>query len=479
MGKELPKNWVETSLGKILKLKNGYAFKSKDYREDGIPLIRISNIQQGIVSTEKSIYVDKNDSVEDFIIEKRDILIAMSGATTGKYGVYQENRIAYQNQRVGNLKPHVPSLTSRSFILYLLGGLKKEIEDKAYGGAQPNISPKLIENIKIGLPPLPEQTRIVAKLDQLFGQLAQINASLDKIPQLLKDFRQQILTQAVTGKLTIASNAGQWSVEPIKKLTTKVGSGSTPRGGNAAYKEKGIPLIRSMNVHFNGIKFKGLAFIDNQQAEKLKNVEVYEDDVLLNITGASIGRVCLAPKEMRGARVNQHVSILRVNKKILPRFLSYYLASSTIQDFIFNENYGTTRQALTKTQILNLEIPFPSIEKQKNIVIQIETLFAKADAIEQQYQTLKQKIDTLPQAILHKAFKGELVEQLEIDGDARELLEEIKRLRKQSVKPNVRVSGSAERSLSTAEALDRTKGKKKPKEYKVEDGELGRVADGN
>ena len=144
MGKELPHNWVETELGNILTLKNGFAFKSSLYKEEGVPVIRISDIQQGEVTTEKSICVDADQKADNYTIKKGDVLVAMSGATTGKYGVFQEDIVAYQNQRVGNLIPHAPELTSRKFIFYLLGGLKKDIEDQAYGGAQPNISSKMI-----------------------------------------------------------------------------------------------------------------------------------------------------------------------------------------------------------------------------------------------------------------------------------------------------------------------------------------------
>src|SRR5690606_1888248 len=102
-----------------------------------------------------------------------------------------------------------------------------------------------------------------------------------------------------------------WCVTTIAEVSTKVGSGATPRGGKAAYKEAGIPLIRSQNVHFNGFRECGLAFIDKSQADALAAVSVQAGDVLLNITGASIGRVTTAPEFMNGARVNQHVCIIR------------------------------------------------------------------------------------------------------------------------------------------------------------------------
>ena len=142
MEKKLPKGWVETELSSILKLKNGYAFKSIEYKEEGVPVIRISDIKDGAIKTDKSICVDEFERAKDFIIEKGDILIAMSGATTGKYGIYESDDLAYQNQRVGNLKLLSDKNNNKRFVYYLLGNLKKEIEEKAYGGAQPNISAK-------------------------------------------------------------------------------------------------------------------------------------------------------------------------------------------------------------------------------------------------------------------------------------------------------------------------------------------------
>src|SRR5690606_16946281 len=182
--------------------------------------------------------------------------------TTGKFGVYDSNELLLQNQRVGNIKLQNDALGNKKFLYYLIASLRKEIEDRAYGGAQPNISPTLIETIQIPLPPLAEQERIVAKLDKLFAQHEKIKKALDRIPQLLKTFRQQVLTQAVTGKLTEQWREGkeleEWDKRLVKEITTKLGSGSTPRGGSAKYLSEGIPLVRSMNVVFGGLKLDGL-----------------------------------------------------------------------------------------------------------------------------------------------------------------------------------------------------------------------------
>jgi type I restriction enzyme S subunit len=274
------------------------------------------------------------------------------------------------------------------------------------------VNKSVFQKAPFPLPPLAEQQRIVAKLDILFTHLESLKTRLEHIPQLLKNFRQAVLTQAVTGKLTkewrVGKELEEWEEVKLQNITKKIGSGSTPKGGSASYKEEGIPLVRSMNIHFNGIKLKGLAFIDEDQAERLKNVIIEENDILLNITGASIGRVCIAEEDIIGGRVNQHVTIIRLSEGHSSEYINMYLASSIIQNYIFNENYGVTRQALTKTQTQNLEINLPPKQEQTEIVKRVEALFAKTETIETQYQSLKTKIDRLPQAILQKAFKGEL-----------------------------------------------------------------------
>ncbi len=105
-----------------------------------------------------------------------------------------------------------------------------------------------------------------------------------------------------------------WSKIKLSDITSKIGSGATPRGGKSAYKAHGISLIRSMNVHDGEFIEKNLAFIDESQAKKLSNVIIEKNDVLLNITGASIARCCVVPSRILPARVNQHVSILRACK---------------------------------------------------------------------------------------------------------------------------------------------------------------------
>ena len=200
----------------------------------------------------------------------------------------------------------------------------------------------------------------------------------------------------------------QWAVQPLSALTLKVGSGATPRGGAATYIKTGIPLIRSQNVRFEGFSHHGLAFLSESQAHQLDNAIVESGDVLLNITGASIGRVSIAPEEMSGARVNQHVCIIRPKGRVLPAFLAAYLAAPQIQDSIAIGNYGVTREALTKSQILEVPVPVPDIPEQEVIVSHLDSIGSKRLSALAHIELARQAIRRFRRAVLSAACSGRL-----------------------------------------------------------------------
>lgn len=201
--------------------------------------------------------------------------------------------------------------------------------------------------------------------------------------------------------------AAEWPLIPLSELTSKVGSGATPRGGRSSYPDHGTPLIRSQNVHFDGFTADGLAFLTDHQAKQLDGVKVEPGDVLLNITGASIGRVCVAPPEMDGARVNQHVCIIRA-PGVEPGFLADYLASPQVQDAIAFGNYGATREALTKVQILELPVPVPPLIQQQLIAATLQAIEAKRRSSWAHLAATRRAIERFRQAVLAAACSGRL-----------------------------------------------------------------------
>ena len=346
--------------------------------------------------------------------------------------------------------------------------VRRAMMDGAGGTTRQRIAGGRIKELELPLPPLAEQSRIVTKLDALSARLIRVRAELARIPLLAERYQSVTLAAAFSGALTrewrrerIARSAVQpqdahqisrertlassgqapyplpntWRWARLAELTTKIGSGSTPRGGKGVYVSEGIPFIRSQNVYFEGFEKDGLVNITDDAARALNGVELFANDVLLNITGASIGRACIVPDALVGGRVSQHVAIIRSSAGLEPRFLLGFLRTPAIQNWIWNENYGVTRQALTKSMIENLEIPLPPLVEQAEIVRRIEAACARAYRLQAEAARAGALLHRLEGAILAKAFRGELVPQDAADEPAATLLARIRQSRETSPEP--------------------------------------------
>lgn len=447
MGKELPKNWVICKLDELARIQSGGtpSRSNSSYWNGDIPWIKISDIKSLSVDRATEYITEKGLKNSSATLFPKGTILFTIFATIGRIGVLEIE--ATTNQAIAGITPS--ELINKKYITYSLLELSSSILREGKGVAQKNINQTILKNILIPLPPLPEQTRIVVKLDQLFGQLEQIKESLDKIPQLLKDFRQQVLTQAVTGKLTAEWREGRnlenWKSNLLGECC-KITMGQSPPGSTYNDVGEGVPLINGP-VEFGGIdpfsKTKKVKFT----TKPTKFCEV--NDLLICVRGSTTGRINISGFR---ACIGRGVAAIKA-KKLSQEYVNIFMRLQYAK--ILSMGTGSTFPSISGDFLRNYEINVPPKKEQQEIVNRVETLFAKADTLQQQYQTLKQKIETLPQAILHKAFKGELVPQLESDGDARELLEEIKALKKHTAKP-----------IS-----------KKPKAYKVYDVELGRVAE--
>ena len=260
-----------------------------------------------------------------------------------------------------------------------------------------------LREVEIPLPPLDEQRRIAAEVEH---QLAVV----EKAKKLTEEQLELVLSAKSKSVETIFLSEFFANCEwiPIKDCSLKVGSGATPRGGQSAYHASGIPLIRSQNVHFNTFIVDGLAYINDKQNNELRNTVVMNGDVLLNITGASIGRVCVAPNEYCPANVNQHVCIIRLDKRFMPEFVSHYMATKEFQSNIMALQAGATRQALTKEQVQDFKMPMISKSQQELILAEIQD---KGTTFNRLYEILCNQRDTInamPAAILRHAFSGQM-----------------------------------------------------------------------
>jgi len=284
--------------------------------------------------------------------------------------------------------------------------LNDTIYSLARGTAQKNLNVDEFKNLTLSFPDsTQEQKQIVEILDQAFESIEKAKANIEKNIENAKELFQSKLNQI------FSQNYEGWRKNSLKEVTIKIGSGATPKGGKSSYKESGISLIRSMNVYDIGFKKKNLAFIDEEQAAKLNNVTIEQEDILLNISGASVARCCIVPKECLPARVNQHVSIIRLDGKIIPSFVHYSLTSKYNKKLLLEigEKGGSTRQAITKSEIESFVISYPlDKEKQKEIVETLDIIDNHIQSLLTSYEEELKNLEEFKKSILQKAFSGEL-----------------------------------------------------------------------
>ncbi len=183
-----------------------------------------------------------------------------------------------------------------------------------------------------------------------------------------------------------------WNVETLESVTSKIGSGATPRGGSSVYVESGPALIRSQNVYDHQFKTDGLVFLSSEAASALRGVTVEKNDVLINITGDSILRVTTVPETILPARVNQHVAIVRSNGKVDPGYLQKWLSLPLMKDFMLGHSAGGTRKAVTKGHLQSFPIPVPPIPEQRAIA-------AALGALDDKIESNRRIIDLIPRFV--------------------------------------------------------------------------------
>lgn len=461
--KNLPKNWAEINLKQSVDFRKGKkpAILSENYFEDCVPYMDIQGLEKDIVSY----YADKKSAK---YFKENDVVIVWDGSRSGLILKPKSGAIG---STLGALSPFG---YKSEYLFYFLLTHYETINSKARGVGIPHVDPTYLWNLNVPLPPLPEQERIVAKLDLLFTQHEKMKTSLEKIPQILKDFRKQILTQAVTGKLTEEWRKGKSLSSPNKKeITSKIESElaglnkENLENKRSIFKQNSVLFIRkdeSSDWSFYSVESLCVAIVDclhetaifsdggfniidtnniepfklNYSKMRYVNDEVYSKWIsrlkprrgdIAFTREANIGNAVMIPENDLYC-IGQRTMLFRFSNLLSEKFCEYFMNSE-----MFKMQYrplikGVASQHVNIRDLRLLEIPLPSIQEQTEIVSRVESLFSKIDAIELRYQKLKEKIDQFPQTILHKAFKGELVPQLPTDGDAKDLLKEILALKK-------------------------------------------------
>ena len=376
-------NYVK--LGDLATYINGYAFKPQDRGDAGLPIIRIQDLTGN--SYDKGFYDGEYPSKIE--INNGDVLISWSASL----GVYLWNGgKALLNQHIFKVDFDKKEIDKNYFIYAVRFSLKK-LRQLTHGATMKHIVKRDFENVSIPYPLIKEQKKIAKILKELEEIIEIKQKELSKLDTLIKARFVEMFGDPIKNDKT-------WPVSKLQSLTTKIGSGATPKGGKQSYKKEGITLVRSMNVYDGEFVYKDLAHIDTAQAQELNNVELKPNDVFINITGASVARSCVIPNNILPGRVNQHVAIIRCKENILNCiFLNRLFLNASFRQKLLamGQAGGATRQALTKEQLRNLNLILPPIELQNKFASFVQQVDKSKVVIQKSLDETQTLFDSLMQ----------------------------------------------------------------------------------
>ncbi len=207
-----------------------------------------------------------------------------------------------------------------------------------------------------------------------------------------------------TPSLRFPQFSGNWEIKKLGEVTNKINSGKTPLGGEAVYSEEGILFIRSQNINNDKLELENKTFIPEEVNSGMKNSIVKPNDILLNITGASLGRSCVVPNDFQIGNVNQHVCIIRFNSNYNPRFVQPIFSSEKGQNLFKTLQTGSGREGLNFENIKQIEISFPTLPEQEKIAGFLTVVDAKLQALKKK----KALLEEYKKGIMQRIFSGQL-----------------------------------------------------------------------
>lgn len=396
---KLPLNWVETKLGTIAEWASGGtpSRKIKAFYEGDIPWIKTGDLNDETVKNVKEYLSEegiKNSSAK--IFPKGSVVVAMYGATIGKTGILGMDASTNQACAVGIPNGGISS----KFLHYFLKSQRNEFVNKGKGGAQPNISQTVIKSHLINLPPLPEQNRIVDKLDKLFRQLEVINLRIENLKEIKEKFIYSCLVNTQTRQFFSRQKIGGFLEEGKERIG------------------KNWPQYRKIGVSAK----KGIIDLSTGQKKSFETYKVVKPgDFIYNTMRVNIGSIAIyTGKEI--AITSPDYVVFRVKDFLSSELLLGFLKSDQGQLEIGANTKGSVRARLYFKSLSEIRMP---VSDHKTQILAEKFLTTYSHSLRKLKKISKTKLIDLEKSILNKAFKGELVLQLESDGDARELLEEI------------------------------------------------------
>lgn len=407
-------------MSEISNILNGYAFKSANYVDDGIRIIRIANVQDGEIIDENPCFypADADDSLEKYKLIEGDILVSLTG-NVGRVGILPKSMIpAALNQRVCCVRIDEEKV-NRKYLFYYLRQYKftQDCINASKGVAQLNLSTKWLAEYEILLPKLSEQQRIVERIEEMFSQLDSAVETLKKTKQQLAVYRQAVLKEAFEGNLTklwriINSYENEWKEVNIGYLiqNDKCALKAGPFGSSLkkdcyvpnGYKIYGQEQVISGNENF------GDYYINEQKYQELFSCRIKPYDVLISLVG-TVGKVLILSEHCQPGIINPRLIKISLDKeKMIPKFFKYYFESDYLRSLYKSKVHGATMDVLNKGMIKELPFAWCPLEEQNKVVEEIESRLSICDNIEKTVDTALQQAEAIRQSILKKAFEGTL-----------------------------------------------------------------------
>ena len=395
----MKKGWDIKKLGEVCTFINGFAFKSSKFTESGEPIIRISDIQNGMVVDSNVVYFDidsYSENLSKYKVYPNDILIAMSGGTTGKIGINYTNREFYLNQRVGVFREN-NNVLNHMFLFYYLHTKGEDSLKMAAGAAQPNLSTAQIKDFDIPIPTLSEQKEIVEHLDSSFVKIDTLKANAAKNLDEAKALFQSALKEALEPKKG-------WKEKTLKEVSLSITDGDHMPPPKA---NEGIPFITISNIdkETNTLNMEDTFYVPEDYYNSLKEDRKPQiGDLLYTVTG-SFGIPVVVESDKRFC-FQRHIAMIRPDKaQVLCKYLYYWCLSPNAKSEADKVATGTAQRTVSLTSLRKFIIPVPSIKEQEMLISYLYSLERKVNTLQQNYSRICSECDALKQAILKQVFE--------------------------------------------------------------------------
>ncbi|MED0061448.1 restriction endonuclease subunit S [Escherichia marmotae] len=406
---KLPEGWVETYLSEICS-KPQYGYTTKSSPTGNVKFLRTTDITKGTVDWSTVPYCLQNpDDILKYQLQDRDIVISRAGSVGFSFLVKNPpNNVVFASYLI-RFKPfdNISELYLKRFLES--GNYWVQLASMSAGNALQNVNAQKLSTLIVPIPPLAEQKIIAEKLDTLLAQVDSTKARLEQIPQILKRFRQAVLSSAVSGKLIDKSFENK-----SEKLNSFVSIDIGNAFKSSEFSDEGVPLLRGQNIEPGALRWDDTKKFPIDKLQKHSHLFINEGDIILAMDRPIISsglKIAKAKKSDLPCVLVQRVARFKDFENLIPDYLYLLLNDVSFINYIQPNQTGSDIPHISGKQILNFECNVPSIPEQREIVRRVEQLFAYADTIEKQVNNALARVNNLTQSILAKAFRGELTAQ--------------------------------------------------------------------